>query len=180
MRLFLCSSALTNIDKKYYEDGEKLFNAVLKDNDLVFGAWDEGLMKLSYDIAKKYNRKVTGITPKFYKDVFGRIDCDKAIVTETMLESTLEILKNSDAVIWLPGGFGTVYEMFTAIQSKRVEDHNLPLIIYNAFGYYDKLLEFMEVMYKEKFGEPSVREMYYVANTVDEVLEYLEGLKIDK
>ena len=174
MNLFICSSAQTNIDRKYYDDSEKLFNELLKDNNLVFGAWDEGIMKLSYDIAKKYGRKVIGITPKFYKDVFSRIDCDEAIVTETMLDSTLKIFEKSDAIIWLPGGFGTVYEIFTAIQSKRCDEHDLPLIIYNSCGYYDKLIDFIKYMCKEKFGEDSVMEMFYIANSVSDVINYLD------
>ncbi len=178
MKLFICCSAINNIDKKYFDDSEKLFNIILKDNDLVFGAWDEGIMKLSYDIAKKYNRKVIGITPKFYKDVFSRIECDKEVVTDTMLESTLRIIENSDAVIWLPGGIGTTYELFTALQSKRIHDHNLPIIIYNSFGYYDKLLDYIEHTYKEKFSEESIRDLYYVANTIDDVVNYLKKISI--
>ena len=131
-------------------------------------------MGTSYNIAKKNNRKVIGIVPEFYKESLKLIECDKEVVTNSMLESTLEIYKNSDAIIMLPGGFGSIYEFFTANYSKICKEINIPIIIYNSCGYYDKLLSFIDEICKNKFVREKEKGNFFVANTVEEVKKILE------
>lgn len=175
MKLFVCCSASKDILDKYMDDCTILLNEILKDNDLVFGSCDTGIMGLSYEIAKKYNRSVTGICPEIYSSSFERLNCDVEVTTKDMLDSTIKIMNISDAIIVLPGGFGTLYELFIAIQCKICNEHNLPIIIYNSCGYYDNLLSFIDNMYKDKFASDSSKDKYYIANSVEEVVKYLEG-----
>ena len=178
MNLFICCSANKDIEKKFITDSEKILNKVLKNNDLVFGTCSTGIMGLAYKIAKEHNRKVIGICPTFYKEMFKELECDTEIETKTMLDSTMQIIKNSDAILVLPGGFGTIYETFTAIQSKICEEHQLPIIIYNSCNYYDYLIKMIEEIYKNKFGKEELKEKYYIANTQEEVVNILN--KINK
>ena len=96
MRIFVGASSNENMPEKYVEDCKKLLEVILKDNDLVFGAYHNGLMGISYDIAKKNKRKVIGLCPLFYKDRLDALECDHSEVTTTVLDSTLKMYKNTD------------------------------------------------------------------------------------
>ena len=177
MKLFIGASSSETIPEKYVEDCTKLLEILLKDNDLVFGAYDKGLMGISYNIAKKNNRKVTGMCSEFYIESFETLECDKELITKTMLDSTVKIYQESDVIILLPGGFGSLYEFFTANYSKVCKEINIPIILYNSCGYYDKLISFIDDMFKENFVKESEKGNYYIANNIDEVVNYLNNCK---
>ena len=173
MNVFVCCSANKDIKKEYLDDCGDLLNDLLKDNNLVFGACETGLMGLAYSIAKKNNNKVVGICPEIYKGAFDKIDCDSEIVSLDMMDSTRQILEQSDAIVVLPGGFGTAYEIFIAIQTKICKEHNIPIVIYNSCGFYDNLIKFTEDIYKEGFASLDYKNHYKIANTKEEVLSIL-------
>ena len=173
MKLFIGSSSCENIPQEYVDDCTNLLEVLLKDNDLVFGAYNKGLMGISYDIAKKNHRSVIGICNEFYKDSLKDLECDLEEITTSMVDSTLKIYKNSDALIILPGGFGTIYEFFTANYSKICKEVNIPIILYNSCGYYDKLLSFIDDVCKDNFVREQERGNFVVANSVNEVVSYL-------
>ena len=173
MRLFIGSSSNMNMPEKYTEDCTKLLEVILKENDLVFGARDEGLMGVSYRIAKKNNRKVIAMCPEVYKESLEPLECDEVILTKTMLESTLEIYQNCDAILFLPGGFGTIYEFFTANYSKICKDVDVPIIIYNSLGFFDKALSFIDEVTNMGLVRDSEKGKFYVANSIEEVVQYL-------
>ena len=179
MNVFVCCSANKDIKKKYLDDCEDLLKDLLKDNDLVFGACETGIMGLAYNIAKENGRKVTGICPGIYKGAFDKIDCDKEIVTEDMMDSTRKIIEISDAIIVLPGGFGTAYEIFIAIQTKICKEHKLPIIIYNSNGFYDNLIKFTEDIYKEGFASLDYKKNYSIANNKKELFNLLNKKNIN-
>ena len=78
-----------------------------------------------------------------------------------------------DAIVFLPGGLGTINEIFSAIDSKRCGEFNKPIVFYNYNHYYDKLFEFLDVLYSEKFSEIEDKKTYYVTDKIDELIKYL-------
>lgn len=175
MKVFVCCSSNEKTPKYLMDDCEKLLDKVFINNDLVFGACEKGIMGLAYDVAKKNNRGTIGICPKIYAKSFDKLECDEEIVTEEILDSTIQIIKKSDAIIVLPGGFGTVYEFFTTLQGKICEEHNLPIILYNSCGYYDELIKFIDKMYINNFTRSDIKELYSVANSIDDVIKILNN-----
>ena len=180
MRLFIGCSSNENMPKEYVDDCTNLLEVVLKDNDLVFGAYDKGLMGVSYRIAKKNNRKVTGMCPEVYKENMKSLECDKEVVTKSIIDSTIQIYENSDAIIFLPGGFGSLYEFFTANYFKVCKELDIPIIIYNSCGYYDKLISFIKDMDEMGIIRKNESGHYFVANSVDEVVDYLKKKMLSK
>jgi len=179
MRIFIGCSSREDIPDKYFSDCDKLLDELFKfNNDLVFGAYNKGIMAVSYDKAKKYNRNVIGITPKIFEDDLKRLDCTKKIVTDTISRRTDELINECDVLLFLPGGIGTIYELMTAIESKRSGEFDKPIVIYNSNGFFDKLLLFMEDMYKQNFVSVLVKDCYYVSNECDDILKYLNGYKL--
>ena len=176
MKLFIGASSSEKIDKKYIEDCTKLLEILLKENDLVFGAYNKGLMGISYDIAKKNKKSVTGICPEFYRSSLDPLECDKEEVTNSIIESTMKIYQNSDIMILLPGGFGSLLELFMANYCKICNEIEIPIILYNSCGYYDKLLSFINDAHKEYFIKDNEMNKFYVANNAKEVIEYINNI----
>ena len=177
MKLFIGCSSSNDIPKDYLSDCENYLNVLLKDNDVVFGACNSGLMGLSYNIAKKNDNKVTGICPVSYKDDLLSLDCDEERLTDSISDRTDKVIECADALVFLPGGIGTIYELFTAIESKRSHEFDKPIVIYNSNHYFDKLLEFLETMYDQRFTATKVKDCYYVSSSPEDTLEYLNNYK---
>ena len=85
----------------------------------------------------------------------------------------------SDAVVALPGGFGTLEELSEMIVQKQLGYNNKPLVILNTNGFYDKLAEFFETIISQNFGKGNHREIYYIAKTPDDAVEYIKNYKPD-
>ena len=178
MKIFIGCSSREEIPNKYYKDCNSLIEELFKhENDLVFGAYHKGFMASCHDIAKKNNRKVIGITPKIFVDALKELDCDVEIITDTISRRTDGLIEECDALLFLPGGIGTIYELFTAIESKRNGEFDKPIIIYNSNNFFDKLLEFLEKLYDENFTDIKVKDCYLVMNSADDVVKYLTNIK---
>lgn len=174
MKLFIGCSSSDDIQEIYNTDCSNYLEELFKlDNELVFGAYNKGLMAISYNIALKYNRKITGITPKIFVDALKDLECNEEIITTNISRRTDNLIEESDALIFLPGGIGTIYELFTSIESKRSGEFNKPIIIYNSNHFFDKLLLFLEDIYKEKFTSLSVKDTYHISESATDTIEYL-------
>lgn len=85
----------------------------------------------------------------------------------------------SDAVVALPGGFGTLEELSEMIVQKQLGYNAKPIVILNINGFYDKLIEFFDEIILQNFGRGQNREIYYVAKSSDDAVEYLKHYKPD-
>ena len=177
MKLFIGCSSSNNIPTEYFDDCKVLLEELMKENDLVFGACNSGLMGLAYNTTLKANGNITGNCPEAYKDDFKTLKCDTEITTKSVSERTDSVISSSDALIFLPGGIGTIYELFTAIESKRCHEFNKPIVIYNSNGYFDKLLEFMDKVYSEKFSGFKDKRNYLVTDSISSILYYINNYK---
>ncbi len=175
MKLFIGCSSSNDIPIEYFEDCKTFLNELMKENELVFGACTTGLMGLAYNIALNANREVTGICPEVYKENLKELSCNTKILTKTVSERTSSVISASDTLIFLPGGIGTIYELFTAIESKRCHEFDKPIVIYNSHGYFDKLLEFMQKLYDEHFSNLKDKRNYFVSNSLSSILYYIEN-----
>ncbi len=177
MKLFIGASSSDNIPNEIITDCSQLLEDILKENDLVFGAYDKGLMGISYRIAKKNKRNVTGICPEIYKQSFNKLECDTEVLTTSIIDSTRKIYNNSDVIIILPGGFGSIYEFFTANYCKICNELDKPIILYNSCGYYDKLISFINEGINNKIINEKETSKYFIANNTEEVIKYLNYIK---
>ena len=175
MNLFVGCSSSENISKSYLEQAQECLDKVFKmDYDLVFGASNNGLMGISYRAAKKYNKEIKAIVPEVYCENLKQIDCPFEQVVNKINESTDVLFDNSDILLFLPGGIGSLNEIFYAIELKRNGKLNKPIIIYNINGFYDKLLSFLENLYNQNFIDLRVKEYYEVVETCSELIEKLK------
>ena len=173
MKLFIGCGSSDDVPSIYLEESRELLKLLLKDNELLYGAYNQGIMGIAYEVAKENGCKITGYAPKEYKDELEKLDIDEKIVVENIEHRTNELVTKSDAIIFLPGGIGTMNEIFSAIDVKRCGELDKPIIIYNIDHYYDKLIDFLEKLYNENFSPINVKDTYYITDRKENVLKYL-------
>ncbi len=170
------SSSSCSIDKIYFDAAEELGEDIGKrGNTLLFGGGMTGLMGASARAAHESGGKVVGIIPKAL-NVKGVVYefCDELSVTEGMRERKALMDSKSDAFIALPGGYGTLEELLEIITLKQLRYHNKPVVILNINGFFDKLLEQFECIIDWRFAKEECRELYYVARSVKETMDYID------
>ncbi|NLI72023.1 MAG: TIGR00730 family Rossman fold protein [Bacteroidales bacterium] len=174
-----CASS-SKVNFQYVKTAEKLGEILAENNlELVYGAGSVGLMGVLADSALKKGGRVTGVIPRFMVEMEWQHDgLTELILTETMHERKLEMAKLADAVVALPGGFGTMEELLEIITWKQLGIHSLPIVIVNVNGYYNHLLAQFSQAADELFVRPKHLDMWRVVNDVDNVLEALNNEKI--
>ncbi len=181
MKICIFGAASDLIDKKYMERVEVLAHKLAeRGHDLVFGAGANGLMGAAARGFTNGGGKITGIIPSFFlEDTVEPIydKCDELIYTDTMNERKEGMEDRADAFIIVPGGIGTLEEMFEVITLKQLCQHRKPIAFYNIFNYYDKLMEFMVFSEKEKFIREGCHNLYISTDNDEELIEYLEDDK---
>lgn len=80
----------------------------------------------------------------------------------------------ADAFIVVPGGIGTLEEMFEIITLKQLARHKKPIVFYNIYNYYDKLMEFLDSCEKERFIREGCHNLYISSDNNDEIIDYIE------
>ena len=142
---------------------------------LVYGGNDVGMMGVLAAAARGAGGKVVGVTPQLFmeKGVADRA-CDELHVTACMRERKATMEKHGDAFVALPGGLGTFEEFFEIVCGKQLAYHNKPIVLLNVAGYYDPLLKMIDHGLELNFVRPRATQLYFVASTVAEAIEYLQ------
>lgn len=149
-----------------------------KNVTIVFGGGRCGLMGTIATNAKLNGSKVIGVITKKLIKMENVIDgLDNLIVVETMAERKAKLVEFADILLVLPGGIGTVDELFDFWTKVQLGIDKKPVVIWNINGYYDTLLEFIRVMTREGFVSPESSNHLVVAEEFDDVV--FELLKLE-
>jgi uncharacterized protein (TIGR00730 family) len=135
---------------------------------LVYGAGDVGLMGRVARAAQAGGGDTFGVIPQHLLDwEVGKTDLTTFIVTETMHERKKVMLMNADAVVVLPGGAGSMDELFEALTWRQLGLHAKPIFVLNQDGYWDPLLALMDQIIDQGFADASLRDFLTVVPDVD-------------
>ena len=123
---------------------------------LVYGAGDIGLMGAVARAAIAAGGRTLGVIPGHLVplEARGRPAAD-AIVTETMHERKKVMFMNADAIVALPGGPGTLDELFEVLTWRQLGLHEKPVLLLNVNGYWDPLLALLDHVVGHGFVDPS-------------------------
>jgi len=171
-----CSSS-SALPRLYFDDADAAGRA-LADNGwaLVYGGNAVGLMKAVSDAARAGGGRVVGITPQLMVDKgIHDAKADELVVTQTMRERKALMEARGDAFLTLPGGLGTFEEIFEIIVGKQLGYHNKPIALLNTAGYFNPLLQMIEHGIEHRFIKPKVRDLYFVAGTVADVVGHFKS-----
>ena len=170
------ASSCNFIDESYYKEAERL-GKLLAQNDMnmVYGGSCLGLMWACAKEVKAGGKRLIGIMPEKLRELDVYSDyCDEFYVTPCMRSRKAKMDEMSDALIALPGGFGTLEELSEMIVQKQLGYNQKAIVILNTNGFYNNLLKFFDDIIEQKFANKKAQNLYYVADTPEAVLEYLK------
>ena len=154
---------------------EKFGASVAQENwRLVFGAGAIGLMGHAAKAAKAAGGTVFGVIPAHLTEleiVYGGLDT--LVVTETMHERKKVMFMNSDAIVALPGGAGTLDELFEAITWLQLGLHGKPIFLLNVDNYWDGVLSLLDDVVRGGFAEGSLTGLVRCVDSVDDLIAEL-------
>ncbi len=149
--------------------------------DVVYGGGNVGLMGALADAALAAGGKVYGVIPEKLRDLeLAHEGISELFITNTMHERKTKMAELADAFIALPGGWGTLEEIFEVTTWTQLEYHDKPVGMLNAHGYYDALLAFLEHAHKEGFIRPQHRGLINTAVELDELIERMAACVLPK
>jgi hypothetical protein len=119
-----------------------------------------------------------GVIPQHLLDwEVGKTDLTTFIVTETMHERKKVMLMNADAVVVLPGGAGSMDELFEALTWRQLGLHAKPIFVLNQNGYWDPLLALMDQIIDQGFADASLRDFLTVVPDVNTLTTDLAAVR---
>jgi uncharacterized protein (TIGR00730 family) len=143
---------------------------------LVYGAGDVGLMGEVARAAQAEGGDTFGVIPKHLVDLeVGKTDLSRYIVTETMHERKKVMIMNSDAVIVLPGGAGSLDELFEALTWRQLGLHGKPILLLSAEGYWDPLRALVGHVIDQGFADASLGDFLTWVDTPEAAMEALRA-----
>jgi uncharacterized protein (TIGR00730 family) len=161
----------------YRVAAEELGRALaIRNVGLIYGGSNVGLMKTVAEAALAADGKVIGVIPEVLVDLeVAHHGITELHITSTMHTRKALIGEKADAFIALPGGFGTLEELFEVLAWHTLKLHAKPILLLNTNGFYDKLLAFLDHCVAEGMLKSKSRELLLVANTVEDALVQLFG-----
>jgi uncharacterized protein (TIGR00730 family) len=169
-----CGSS--NLVQEDYKKTARAVGTALAENKLkiIYGGGHVGLMGIVADAGLAAGGKVIGIIPEHIRyqeiqhDGLTRLEVVPDMHTRKRL-----MVEQSDAFVALPGGFGTLDEVFEIMTWKKLHLHDKAIIVYNQNGYWDPLIDLIDHMIAERFAAPLDRKLFEVVTSLDELMEAL-------
>lgn len=174
MPLSVCvfCGARSGKDPDFERAGNALGTGLARANmRLVYGAGDVGIMGAVARATQDAGGDTFGVIPSHLVAAeVGKTDLTRYVVTEDMHERKKVMYMNSDAIVLMPGGAGSMDEFFEVLTWAQLGRHEKPIIVVNLNGYWDPLVALLDHIVANGFADRSVKDLYCVVETVDEAL----------
>ena len=163
-----CGSSL-GFNPTYKNAAVELGNYFVNKNiELVYGGGKIGMMGVLADTILNKGGIVTGIIPKLLqKEEVLHPKVKQMHITKTMSERKVLMSKMVDAYITLPGGLGTLDELFEALKINQLYIEQKPVAILNVNGFFEATLQQLDKMVKEGYLKPESRQLLIEDSTVE-------------
>lgn len=162
---------------EYALAAQALANYFAENNiSLVYGGGKVGLMgEIGGTLLAKGGR-IIAVIPHFLsgKEIL-QADATEIYQTETMHERKAIMYRLSDAMIALPGGFGTMDELFETLTWSQLGLHAKPVGLLNVAGFYDDFVSFLDKMAAAGFLSPSTRVMIHISDNLEDLLHKMKN-----
>jgi uncharacterized protein (TIGR00730 family) len=176
-RICVFTGSSSGAHSEYADAAERLgIELVARGYELVYGGANVGLMGVIADAVLNRGGKVTGVIPA---DLAAREIAHDGLselrVVSSMHERKLVMSELSSAIIALPGGLGTLEELFEMLTWAQLGMHKKPCGLLNVRGYFDQLLGFLDHAQLQRFIAPEHRNMLLSHSEATTLLDQIEN-----
>lgn len=145
---------------------------------VVCGGGSVGLMGVLADSVLQHKGGITGIiTTQLHELEVGHRGIEDMIIVESMAERRTLLIKGTDGVITLPGGYGSMDEHFEALTLAQLHQYRKPVGLLNVEGYYDPVLLMLDRMVEKGFLRLENRNLCLDAPTIDDLLDKMRAFE---
>ncbi len=171
-----CGSS-SGTDPKYIESAKELGHKLVEQGyGLVYGGASIGTMGAVADAALSSGGEVIGVIPQSIADMeVAHTGLSKLEVVADMHQRKARMMQLSDGFISMPGGLGTLEELFEVLTWSQLGLHHKPSALLNLDGYYDGLLEFLGKTCDQGFAKQAHIDTLAVSSTVADILPALRN-----
>lgn len=169
-----CASS-NYLDPEFHDTARTVGTWLARKNcTLVYGGGSTGLMGELARAAREQGGEVVGIITRYLHDrELGYDGCRELITVDTMRERKRLLEERGEAFLILPGGLGTYEEMFEIIVGRLCREHDKPIGIVNAHGYYNPLIAMIEHGIEHRFIKREVHDLFTIDPEPEPVLAAL-------
>jgi uncharacterized protein (TIGR00730 family) len=159
----------------YHQAALELGRVLAQQNiGLIYGGANVGLMRAVAEASLLHGGRVVGVIPEVLVDLeIAHRGLTELHITTNMHTRKAMMGELADAFLVLPGGFGTLEEMFEILTWQSLRLHQKPTVLINIEGFYDKLLEFLDHCVEQGVLKPQARENLRVVEGVPEAFNLL-------
>lgn len=171
MKIGIFCSANAHIDPDFFHFTEELGRWIAAHgHSIVFGGVNMGLMESVAKAMKQAGGHTIGVVPSIVEET-GRTSQfnDEVISCQNLSERKQLMLDESDVFIALPGGIGTLDEVFTVAASYTIGYHHKRVILYNMKGFWDGTIQMLDNLQQRGVVRGQWRDYIQVANTLEEI-----------
>ena len=141
--------------------------------NLIFGGCSQGATGAIYDSFSKNDRTIYVCTTKKYEEDARLMEHAKVITCETTFDVKKKIFENSDLIVVLPGGVGTLSEFFSFIEENRSNDRNVPIEVYDEDGFFNPIIDGLKILVANDFASSEILDSFKISHNKDEFMDHL-------
>ncbi len=181
MRAFIGCSAKDGILNIYKELASNVSTILArKGYKLVYGGGSSGMMGTCYMTYKYEGQKVKGIYDVGDTKYAEGLEHDAMDVVPNTFDRTKSLYQHADIVVILPGGFGTLAELFSMIIEKQVRLDEKKIVLFNYNKYYDNLLYFFKDMMDERFINEETLQQFDIVTNLKDFEDYINKIETEE
>jgi uncharacterized protein (TIGR00730 family) len=171
-----CGSSF-GTEEIYKEQAVLLGQTLAKENiKLIYGGANVGLMGAVADGVLNAGGEAIGVLPDFLRSKeIAHLGLTELIFVESMHERKTKMNDLCEGVIALPGGFGTLEELFEMLTWAQLGLHKKPIAILNINGFYDSLIELTKTMVEKGLLKDVNQKMLLVSDNIDDLLNQMKN-----
>jgi len=190
MKVCICGGTNPATNPKYFAVAQKMGEQLVKnDFEMVWGGNAFGVLSHVHKMYLDRKAKHTLVLPEAYKDDLKQMQVEENKTvhkTKEVSARTVTMFKMTNAVVCIPGGIGTIYEFWSAVEYKRAEEFNIDIILLNYDNFYKHQLAHFDFINKNGFtkigagGAPykiAPEDLFHVCDTPEEVIKVLKKIQ---
>ena len=164
-------SAAENIDRVYFDAAREVGSWMARKGiTLVYGGAEMGLMEAVARAVKDGGGHIVGVVPNrlVEREVQSSL-LDEVILCDNLAQRKQLMLQHSDLLLALPGGIGTLDEVFHVMGSATIGEHRKRMVLYNAGGFWDDCMRMLTHMNERGFIRGRLSDYVVTAASVEEI-----------